>query len=338
VRGFPVDVSPEAAAAHDAALVLDLHNDVLTKLTHMPGYDFSREHAPATFYNPLRLDLDLPRIRRGGIDALGCLMFAGFKFDRSRRRFWRQLDCARALAQRHPDAIALARTADDIRAARASGRLALFLGVEGSYAIDDDVAGGVARLAEAGVRFLGPLWERDSRSGTSCRTAADRDRGLTDHGRGLVRACNEAGLLLDVSHASKKTFWDMMEVSTTPPFSSHSGAEGVHRHPRNLDDDQIRALAERGGIVGVIFVAAYLGGTFCSLERVADHIEHVARVGGDDCVALGSDFDGFLPLPRGLRDAADLPRLTELLWRRGWREPRLSKVLGGNALRYLSQS
>jgi membrane dipeptidase len=206
VRGFPVEVSPEAAAAHDAALVLDLHNDVLTKLTHMPGYDFSREHAPATFYNPLRLDLDLPRIRRGGIDALGCLMFAGFKFDRSRRRFWRQLDCARALAQRHPDAIALARTADDIRAARASGRLALFLGVEGSYAIDDDVAGGVARLAEAGVRFLGPLWERDSRSGTSCRTPAD------------------------------------------------------------------------------------------------------------------------------------LPRLTELLWRRGWREPRLSKVLGGNALRYLSQS
>jgi membrane dipeptidase len=209
----------------------------------MRGYDFSRAHAPATFYNPLRLDLDLPRIRRGGIDALGCLMFAGFRFDKSRNRFWRQLDCARALAERHPDAVTLARTADDIRAARASGRLALFLGVEGSYAIDDDVAGGVARLAAAGVRFLGPLWERDSRAGSSCRTPAARDGGLTDHGRTLVRACNEAGLLLDVAHASKKTFWDMMEVSATPPFSSHSGADGVHRHARNLDDDQIRALA-----------------------------------------------------------------------------------------------
>jgi membrane dipeptidase len=82
-------------------------------------------------------------------------------------------------------------------------------------------------------------------------------------------------------------------------------------------------------------VSPYLGGTFCSLERVADHIEHVAKVGGEDCVALGSDFDGFLPLPRGLRDAADLPRLTELLWRRGWRDPQLGKLLGGNALRYL---
>jgi len=337
VRGFPVEVSPEVAAVHDAALVIDLHNDVLTKLTHMPAYDFAREHAPATFYNPLRLDLDLPRIRRGGIDALGCLMFAGFKFDRSRRRFWRQLDCARQLAERHADAIVLARRADDIRAARASGRLALFLGVEGSYAIDDDVAGGVARLAAAGVRFVGPLWERDSKAGTSCRTPADRDQGLTDSGRALVRACNEAGLLLDVAHASKKTFWDMLEVSATPPFSSHSGADGVHPHPRNLDDNQIRALAARGGIIGVIFVAAYLGGAFCTLERVADHIEHVARVGGDACVALGSDFDGFMPLPRGLRDAADLPRLTELLWRRGWREDRLTKLLGGNALRYLSQ-
>src|SRR5262249_32433165 len=146
-----------------------------------------------------------------------------------------------------------------------------------------------------------------------------------------VRACTDAGLLADVAHASKKTFWDMLEVSSTPPFSSHSGADGVHPHPRNLDDDQIRALAARGGIVGVIFVAAYLGGAFCTLERVADHIEHVARVGGDDCVALGSDFDGFMPLPRGLRDAADLPRLTELLWRR---DPPLPKPRAGTPLRH----
>ena len=89
-------------------------------------------------------------------------------------------------------------------------------------------------------------------------------------------------------------------------------------------------------MVGVIFVAPYLGGAFCTLERVADHIEHVANVGGEDCVALGSDFDGFLPLPRGLRDAGDLPRLTEVLWRRGWRGARLSKLLGENALRFFS--
>jgi len=334
VWGHPIEVSAEAAAAHEAALVVDLHNDVLTKLTHS-GYDFSREHGSAAFYNPLRLDLDLPRIRRGGLNALGCLMFSGFRIDR-RRRFWRQLDRARELAAAHPEALVLARTAAEIRAARAAGRVALFLGVEGSYAIDDDPEAGVARLAEAGVTFLGPLWERDSGAGTSCRTPAERDRGLTDGGRALVRACDAAGIRLDVAHASRKTFWHILDLAARAPFSSNSGAAGVHPHPRNLDDDQIRAVAERGGIVGVIFVAPYLGGTFCTLERIADHIEHVARVGGEDVVALGSDFDGFLPLPRGMRDAGDLPRLTEVLWRRGWRAPALTKLLGENALRYFA--
>jgi membrane dipeptidase len=335
LRGFPIEVSAEAAAAHAAATVVDLHNDALTKLTHS-WYDFTRRHGPATFYNPLRMDLDLPRIRAGGIHALGCLMFAGFHVARQ-RRFWRQLACAKALVAAHPDALALARTAGDIRAARATGRVALFLGVEGSYAVDDlpDVDAAVARLADGGVRFLGPLWERDSACGTSCRTKGARDTGLTDRGRALVRACNAAGVLLDVSHASKKTFWDLHETSSTPVFSSHSGAAGVHPHARNVDDDQIRAIASRGGVVGIIFVSPYLGGPFCTLERVADHVEHVAKIGGEDCVALGSDFDGFMILPRGLRDAADLPRLTELLWRRGWREPQLGKFLGGNVLRYL---
>ena len=261
-------------------------------------------------------------------------MFSGFRIDPGRRRFWRQLERARELAEQNAETLTLARNAGEIRAARAAGRVALFLGVEGSYAIDDDVEPGVARLAEAGVMFLGPLWERDSGAGSSCRTADARDRGLTDVGRVLVRACDAAGIRLDVSHASRKTFWEIVERAERPPFSSHSGAAGVYPHPRNLDDDQIRALAARGGVVGIIFVAPYLGGTFCTLESVADHIEHVARVGGEDCVALGSDFDGFLPLPRGLRDAGDLPRLTEILWRRGWRGARLAKLLGENALRY----
>jgi membrane dipeptidase len=333
VRGHPVEVSEEVAAFHRDAFVLDLHNDALTKLTHS-AYDFTRRHGPATFWNPLRLDLDVPRIRAGGIDALGCLMFAGFRVDPGRRRFWRQLERARRLAADHPADLRLARTAAEIRAARGEGRIALFLGVEGSYAIDDDVEAGAARLAEAGVRFVGPLWERDSAAGTSCRTRPDADRGLTDVGRALVRACNARGILLDVAHASRQTFWDIVGASATPVFSSHSGASGVHAHPRNLDDDQIRAVARGGGVVGVIFVAPYLGGMFCTLERIADHIEHVAKVGGEDCVALGSDFDGFMPLPRGIRDAADLPRLTEVLWRRGWRQPALRKLLGENALRY----
>jgi len=335
MRGFSIDVSPEVEAFHRETFVFDLHNDLLTKLTHFP-HDIAKRNGTAAFWNPLRLDLDLPRIRQGGIDALGCMLFSGFRFDSGRRRFWRQLDCARELARAHADALVLARTMDQVDSARASGRVAFVLGVEGSYAIDDDVEAGVERLADAGVRFIGPLWERDSAAGGSCRSR--EDRGLTAVGRRLVAACNDRGLLIDVAHAGKRTFWDLCAASTSPVFSSHSGAQAVHEHPRNLDDEQLRAIGQAGGVVGVIFVASYLGGPFSTLERLAEHIERVAEIAGEDAVALGSDFDGFVPLSRGMRDGADLPRLTEVLWRRGWRAPRLTKLLGANARRFFARA
>jgi membrane dipeptidase len=328
--GGAIAVSDEVAALHREALVIDLHNDVLTKMTHAT-FDFAVRHRPAAFWNPFRLDLDLPKIRAGGIDALGCALFAGFRVDAG-RRFWRQLDHARQLAERHADALTLVRSADGLRAARSSGRTALFLGVEGSYVVEEELEPSVARLGAAGVRYFGPLWERDSGAGSSCRSR--NDQGLTDLGRQLVAACNRHGLLIDIAHASPRTFWELHEASTTPVFTSHSGANGVHRHRRNLDDDQIRAIAQRGGVVGVIFVAAYLGNVVSPIAHIADHIEHVVQVGGEDCVALGSDYDGFAPLARGMRDAADLPRLTQVLWDRGWREKALRKLLGENALRY----
>jgi membrane dipeptidase len=334
VIGGAVIVSDEVAELHRRALVIDLHNDLLTKVTHV-SYDLAVRHRPALFWNPFRLDLDLPKVRAGGIDVLGCALFAGFRVG-APRRFWRQLEHARRLVEQHPAALVQIDSAEGVRAARAAGKTAFFLGVEGSYVVEQDLEPALARLAGAGVRYLGPLWERDSGAGSSCRSRDDR--GLTDLGRRLATACQRHGLLIDVAHVSPRTFWDLCEVSSAPLFSSHSGACGVHRHPRNLDDDQIREVARRGGVVGVIFVAAYLGGSFAPLERIADHIDHVARVGGEDCVALGSDYDGFAPLARGMRDAADLPRLTQVLWDRGWREPRLRKVLGENALRLFARA
>ena len=330
--GASVAVSDEVAALHREALVIDLHNDVLTKISHA-SFDFATRHGSAAFWNPFRLDLDLPKIRAAGIDALGCAMFAGFRLDAG-RRFWRQLDQARTLVEAYPQDLALVRTAGELAAARAAGKVSLILGVEGSYVVEEALEASVERLAAGGVRWFGPLWERDSGAGSSCRSR--RDGGLTEVGHALVRACNQHGLLIDIAHASPQTFWHLHEASRTPVFTSHSGANGVHRHRRNLDDDQIAAIARRGGVVGVIFVAAYLGNPFSPIAHIADHIEHVVKIGGEDCVALGSDYDGFAPLARGMRDAADLPRLTQVLWDRGWREPALRKLLGENALRYFT--
>jgi membrane dipeptidase len=335
VIGSDISISEEVAALHREALVIDLHNDLFTKVSHLP-FDLTRRHAPALVWNPLRLDLDLPKMRAAGVDGLGCALFSGFRLA-PRRRFWRTVACVQKFALDHPDTVALVDSARGLTDARARGQLALFMGVEGSYVADEDPEPNVLRLAHAGVRTLGPLWERTSRSGSSCRSR--HDRGLTDAGRTLVMACERSGIALDVAHASRKTFWDMLDVCRLPLYSSHAGAAALHAHPRNLDDEQIRAIARKGGVVGVIFVSTYLGGTFTAhVSHIADHIEHVAAVGGEDCVALGSDYDGFMPLVRGMRDAADLPRVTELLWRRGWRAPQLHKLLGENALRFFERA
>jgi membrane dipeptidase len=328
--GGAVEVSPAAAEFHRQALVVDLHNDLLTKLV-LRGGDFGARHGSQWVYNPLAFDIDLPKILEGGVDGLGCLLFAGNNL-MARERFWAQLAAFRALCARH-DRLRQVRMPDELRACKADGKVGLWLGVEGALSVEDDLSI-VERLAAEGVCFFGPLWNKTNRAGTS---SADRKSqgGLSPLGKELVAMCNRLGILVDVSHASRATFWDLVATSTTPVFSSHSGCSALKDHHRNLDDEQLGAIGRAGGVVGVIFASNYLGGTMgSSVETIADHIEHVVRIAGEDAVALGSDFDGFVPLPRGMRDIADMPRITEVLWRRGFGEQRMTKLLGENFLRY----
>ena len=194
----------------------------------------------------------------------------------------------------------LARSADDIRAARAGGTLALFLGVEGSYAIDDDPEAGVARLAEAGVRFLGPLWERDSRAGTSCRTRAQDDRGLTEHGKRLVRALQRrrpAARRLARQQADLLGHSRDLANAAVLVALGRGGRAPAPAQPRRRSDSRARGAGRdgRGDLRGAVSRRHVL-------HARSPGRPHRARraVGGDDCVALGSDCDGFMVLPRGI--------------------------------------
>jgi membrane dipeptidase len=161
------------------------------------------------------------------------------------------------------------------------------------------------------------------------------DRPLTPLGREVLEAMAGAGMAVDVAHASRRTLRGIAEERGARLFSSHTGVNGASRSWRNLEDAEVRLIAERGGVVGIIFATCYLGG-----RRIADvvrHVEHALRVGGEDAVAFGSDFDGMVPLPSGVRDVTDMPKVVDALSRR---QPAavVEKVAWGNWRRFFRET
>jgi membrane dipeptidase len=159
--------------------------------------------------------------------------------------------------------------------------------------------------------FFGLTWNRDNHLAGGCRGGGT---GLTPLGYEVVEALEASGAVIDLSHSSEQTFWDVLRVSKNPPVVTHACVHALCPHPRNLTDRQLKALANRGGVLGVTFYAPFLTGrNDASLSDVSRHIEHALNVMGSDCVGLGSDFDGCDLLPEGLRGVEDVPALLEHL-------------------------
>jgi membrane dipeptidase len=156
--------------------------------------------------------------------------------------------------------------------------------------------------------------------------------GLTRFGVELVREMNRLGILVDLAHASPGAFYHALEVSTKPVLFSHGNAKALCDHPRNLDDRQLKALAEKGGVIGVSYVPFFIDAENPTVGRLLDHIEHICDVGGAETVGLGSDFDGGGTL---LRDATETSGLTEGFLKRGFSEAQVRMILGENTLRVL---
>jgi len=160
-------------------------------------------------------------------------------------------------------------------------------------------------------------------------------RGLTALGLQVLEAMGAHGLAVDVAHASRRLLAALLDQQQARIFCSHTGVAALGPRWRNLDDDALRRIADRGGVVGIIFGTPYLGSR--RLEAVADHLEHAVRVAGEEAVCLGSDFDGLVPLPSGMRDVTDLWKLTAILLRRGHPRSRIERVLGLNLRRFLNE-
>ncbi|MEO0814492.1 MAG: membrane dipeptidase, partial [Myxococcota bacterium] len=224
-------------------------------------------------------------------------------------------------------------------AARSEGKTASFISLQGGN--------GLARSLESLDKIPDDLVHRitvvhmtKSKIGFPNASPRTAKRGLTEFGRSFVQRMQEKRILVDLSHINQAGFWDALEVCdpTIPPVVTHTGLSGVKPLWRNIDDEQLRAIAQRGGTVGIVFNTYFLAGTFsATVGDLVRHIVHGVGVAGEDHISLGSDYDGGILLPRGLPDVTFQPRIVEEMLAQGLSETQCRKVLGTNFLRVLRE-
>jgi membrane dipeptidase len=255
--------------------------------------------------------------------------------------FRKNLTHFRAVITRAAGLFRVARTRSEYDDARRAGLHAVMLSIQGGNALQA-APEGVASIPDDVVTRVTVVHLTSSAYGvTSSPLKLWRRGGLTGLGRDFVRQLNDRRVFVDLAHINPKGFWDAVEVHdpSQPLIATHTGVNGVKPHWRNLADDQIRAIADTGGVVGIVFATNFLrprgGPRDC--QMVIDHVQHVIDVAGEDHVSLGSDFDGAIIPPPDLRDGASYPRLAQAMLDRGWSTARIQKVLGANYLRAFGQ-
>jgi membrane dipeptidase len=299
-----------------------------------------------------RGQLDFPRLREVDVriqcftvvtrgypvlDGMGALALVRRWPADARRGPWArslfQLDRMRGLCERSGGAVRIAARAADLEENLARGATSAVLGIEGAHALERRPER-VGELRARGVAFMSLTHlENNELAGSSSPLMGDRP--VTPLGREVLEEMARARMSVDLAHASHRTILDVIHHRGCRPFCSHTGVAGATRSWRNLDDAELRLVADRGGVVGIIFATLYLGGR--DLSDVVRHVEHALDVVGEDAVAFGSDFDGLVPLPRGLRDVTDVPKLVDALAARR-PERVVEKVAWGNWRRFFAET
>jgi membrane dipeptidase len=329
--------------------IFDGHNDLLSCLMG------ERDSQGASFFAGREGDLDLQKMRAGGFAggffAVWVTNDSGSSPDpMAIFREFRPVDPSRALTETlaqiailhrmvaaRPDAIRLCRSVAEIAAAQVAGVIAAVLHVEGCEGIDADLDA-LQVFHAAGLRSLGPVWSRPNIFGHGVPfnfpASPDTGPGLTEAGLRLVRACDQLGILIDLSHLNEAGFWDVARVSTKPLVATHSNAHAVTAATRNLTDRQLDAIADSGGLVGVNFGCQFLRldgvkNPATGPEDVLRHLDHLLTRLGEDGVALGSDFDGAM-MPEFISDASGLPKLVQAMLDAGYSAALVRKITWEN--------
>lgn len=333
---------------HTQSLVIDAHNDSIVAHIRRGNISLTDEHTKnrnqhkgtiAYLRGPvppeedaIGIQLNIPKMQAGGIDV------AFFAVDVTRA--WKNhlsyaLDAFgwldTEISTNEPD-ICIVQNVADIHAAKAKGKLGVILAIENSEAVERSL--NILRsLYNLGVRSIGLTHNPNTWVSTG-NDEGETGGGLTKFGIQLVKEMNKLGILVDVSHISERGFWDVLDVSNDPIIASHSNCKTLCNHSRNLTNEQLKAIAVNGGVIGITFVPGFITEDGWQnrplFAQLINHIEYAIDVAGIENVGIGSDFDGGGDL---LKDASEYPRITEELSERGYSDEAIQKVLGGNILR-----
>jgi membrane dipeptidase len=339
--------------------IFDGHNDVLLRLWNKNSARAIRDFIEGDGEG----HIDLPRMHDGhmvgGLFAIYTPSDDGLNHDGlnplpygevTREVAWKttveMVEILYAIARHTPnEGLKICLDVADIRKCLARGAIASVLHIEGAEAIGGKLEG-LHSLHEKGLRSIGPVWSRGNMFGHGVPfqfpATPDTGDGLTSSGKDLVRECNALNIMLDVSHLNLKGFWDLAKLSDAPLVASHSNAHALSRASRNLMDDQIRAIGESGGIIGLNYALDFLqddGLLHPELpaSEMLRHVEYVMNITGEDCVGLGSDFDG-AAVPDFIGDVSGVPRLVEAMQQAGYSQPLITKLCSENWLRVLERT
>jgi len=366
-----VTVSP----VHKKAIVIDTHTD--TPMNLVDGFNPSVRHADG------RSKIDFPRLREGNADAVFFAIFTGQR-ERTPANYVadyelanRMIDSTLAAVRRSYGLVEMAYSADDIVRIAKKDKTAICMGMENGFPLAKDLSR-VEEFYKKGIRYITLC---HSANNDICDSSTDpkgpENNGLSEFGKQVVAEMNRLGIMIDVSHISDKSFYDVIASSKTPVIASHSSVRSLCNHPRNMTDDMIKALAAGGGVIQICILGAYIAAEDTTSEnyfrhqelkkkyhngqykdeaerqaawkewneieekyppklptiaQAVDHIDYVVKLVGIDHVGIGSDFDGGGGLA-DCTDAADYPKITEELIKRGYSHKDINKIWGGNFLR-----
>jgi len=321
---------------HSNALLVDLHNDILERIfMEDPSYNIG-------IYN-YKFETDIPRLKIGGVDLQ---FFAAWVSPTAYvgKYYQTTVDLIERLkyeAMINSDNLVVTNNSESSLNVINEKKIAAVIGVEGGHSIEGSIEK-LTQLYNLGMRYLTITWNNSTEWAISSSDSRTATVGLSDFGKEVIRKMDSLGVIIDVSHVGIKTISDILEITHNPIIATHSGVRAIKNSSRNLYDSQIKAIANSGGVIGIVFYPSFIGDSNndgdSDIDDVVAHIDYIVNLVGIDFVAIGSDFDGTNGyLVEGLSNVTKYPYLTLALLERGYTHNQIRKILGENFLRVFKQ-